>query len=335
MADETLTTAWDKAEKALTKGKGESALNILREADPRGENATTLRLAGHGTWLLAKNNTNRSEYRTAARLLRDSRKANPKDKKTDRLYNDLLNEMQDKGISETSFPRLINDGTPTPAGAVAILLAVVLVLAGLNLANNSGTTTDVVELEMTWGDNERSTIVIELHPELAPKHVENFKTLVEDGSYDGTIFHRVIDDFMIQGGDFTNGDGTGGHAGNFYDLCNGQPSNDPGCGTSGENAWTVPDEADNGLLHEPCTISMAKTSAADTGGSQFFLIPSDSTPSWLDGVHTVFGTLTEGCDDITTISEVATADNDRPEIEVTLQSATFVGSQTTPWYQFW
>jgi cyclophilin family peptidyl-prolyl cis-trans isomerase len=140
---------------------------------------------------------------------------------------------------------------------------------------------------------------------------------------------------MIQGGDFTNGDGTGGHAGNFYDLCNGQPSTDSSCGTSGENAWTVPDEADNGLLHEACTISMAKTSAPDTGGSQFFLIPSDSAPSWLDGVHTVFGEITSGCNHVTSISGVSTGENDKPVDDVRLISATFVGSETAPWYQFW
>ena len=336
MADEALTTAWEKAEKAIGKGKGESALSILREADSTGQHATTLRLAGHGTWLVAKDKTNRTEYRKAASLLRDARKANPKDKKTDRLYNDLLNEMQDKGISETTFPRLINDGTPTPAGAVAILVAMVVVLGGVNVANSPGTTTDVVELNLTWGDGQSGTVVIDLHPGDAPIHVENFKALVNNGNYDGTAFHRVIDDFMIQGGDFTRGDGTGGHAANFYDLCNGQPSTDPACGNSGDDAWTIPDEADNGLLHESCTISMAKTSAADTGGSQFFLIPEDSTPNWLDGVHTVFGTITDGCDHVTAISEVDTGDNDRPMEDVRLVSATFVGSQTEdPWYRFW
>ena len=65
---------------------------------------------------------------------------------------------------------------------------------------------------------------------------------------------------------------------------------------------------------------MAKTSAAHTGGSQFFLIPEDSTPSHLDGVHTVFGTITSGCDDVTAISSVSTGANDRPDAEVRLES---------------
>ena len=118
MADDEMTTGWDKAEKAITKGKGDSALKILREVDVDGKEPTTLRLAGHATWLEAKAGNNRARYRKAASLLRESTKKNPRDKKADRLYNDLLNEMQDKGISETSFPRLLNDGTPTPAGIV-------------------------------------------------------------------------------------------------------------------------------------------------------------------------------------------------------------------------
>ena len=334
MADDEMKVGWEKAEKAITKGKGESALKILRDVDPNGTEQTTLRLAGHATWLDAKSRNNRADYRRAAALLRDATKKNPRDKKADRTYNELLNEMQDKGISETTFPRLVNDGTPTPAGIVAIFLAVVLVLAGINLANRGGTTTDIVDLQLTWNDGANSgTVTIELYPDDAPIHVENFKLLVENGDYDGTIFHRVIDDFMIQGGDFTRGDGTGGHAAKWFGYCNGDnsiPESD--CQST---SHTIPDEADNGLNHEPCTISMAKTSAPHTGGSQFFLIPSDSTPSWLDGQHTVFGEITSGCNHVTAISSVQTGDDDRPVEDVELVSATFVGSETTPWYQFW
>ena len=192
---------------------------------------------------------------------------------------------------------------------------------------------EAVELQM---QNGLGNITVLLNHTAAPIHANNFALLATMGCYDNTGFHRIIDDFMIQGGDFTNGDGTGGHAASWQGYCNGQPNTNSSCGTSGNNAWTIPDEVDNGLLHEPCTISMAKTSAADTGGSQFFLIPEDSTPSWLDGVHTVFGTITEGCDHVTAISEVATAEQDRPVEDVRLVSATFVGSQTEdPWYRFW
>lgn len=337
MADDEKAAAWEKAEKALSKGKGESALKILREIDANGEDPTTLRLAGHATWLEAKNGHNRGTYRKAASLLREATKKNPRDKKAGSLYNDLLNEMQDKGISETAFPRLINDGTPTPAGLVALLVAVMVLLGGVTLANQSDTTTDIVELQMAWGSGNTGTITIELYPDDAPDHVENFKLLVEQGRYDGTIFHRIIDDFMIQGGDFTNGDGTGGHAAKFFGYCDGQAS-ETDC-PGGSTSYTVGDEADNGLLHEVCTISMAKTSAPHTGGSQFFLIPEDSNngdgPSWLDGVHTVFGKVTSGCDIVTTISHVETGSNDKPVQDVRLVEASFLGSETTPWYQFW
>ena len=346
MADDTIRAGWEKAEKAITKGKGDAALKILRDIDVDGKEPTTLMLAGHATWLEAKTGNNRAQYRKAASLLRESTKKNPRDKKADRLYNDLLNEMQDKGISETSFPRLLNDGTPTPAGIVAIFLAGVLVLAMINVANRAGTTTDIVDLQLTWnGGASGGTVTIELYPDDAPIHVENFKLLVQNGDFDGTIFHRVIDDFMIQGGDFTNGDGTGGHAAKWFGYCNGAEIPEADC--SGQSSYTIPDEADNGRNHEVCTISMAKTSAANTGGSQFFLIPSDSNdgngPSWLDGVHTVFGKITSGCNHVDSISHVDTPNStpeedgsgDTPKQEVKLVSATFVGSETKPWYQFW
>ena len=323
MADDAMTDGWDKAEKAITKGKGESALKILRGIDADGKEPTTLRLAGHATWLEAKARNNRGDYRRAASLLRESTKKNPRDKKADRLYNDLLNEMQDKGISETTFPRLLNDGTPTPAGIVAIFMAGVLVLAMINVVNRADTTTDIVDLQLRWNGGANSgTVTIELYPDLAPIHVENFKLLVQNGDYDGTVFHRVIDDFMIQGGDFTDGNGQGGHAAKWFGYCDGD--NGVSEADCQQDRYTIPDEADNGLDHEPCTISMAKTSAPHTGGSQFFLIPSDSTPTWLDGVHTVFGEITDGCEHVTTISEVETDSEDRPVVPVIITSATVV-----------
>ena len=83
---------------------------------------------------------------------------------------------------------------------------------------------------------------------------------------------------------------------------------------------------------------MAKTSYPHTGGSQFFLIPEDSTPSHLDGVHTVFGTITSGCEHVTSISQVAVTgqQGSTPVDDVTIESATFVGSEEVdPWYKFW
>tara|TARA_B100000287_G_scaffold316192_1_gene299799 strand:+ start:6850 stop:7551 length:702 start_codon:yes stop_codon:yes gene_type:complete len=168
------------------------------------------------------------------------------------------------------------------------------------------------------------SVCISLNFSAAPLHSENFKTHVSEGNYNLTQYHRIIDNFMIQGGDFENFDGTGGYASNWYGYCNGQASGDSNCSGNGQNAWTVPDEADNGLKHLPCTISMAKKSAPNTGGSQFFIIPEDSTPSHLDGVHTVFGEITEGCEQITTISEVDTDSRNRPLTPVTIYNATAI-----------
>ncbi|MGB1955152.1 MAG: peptidylprolyl isomerase, partial [Candidatus Poseidoniaceae archaeon] len=161
---------------------------------------------------------------------------------------------------------------------------------------------------------------IELDHVNAPFHADNFRNHTLEGNYNDVTFHRIIDDFMIQGGDFQNNDGTGGYAAKWYGVCNGQFMNESDC--SSPESYNVPDEADNGLNHLSCTISMAKTSYPNTGGSQFFIIPEDSTPDWLDGVHTVFGTVTSGCEHITTISEVATGQGDRPVLPVVIHTAT-------------
>ena len=339
MADEALAEAWEKAAKEITKGKNEGALQTLRLADPQASDAMTGRLVGEAFWNIAKNSDSRSDYRKAAMFLREAYKKNPKDKKTSALYNKLRNEMQDKRISETVIPKLFNNGGPTMAGIVALLGGFILVLAVIMVANTESTTTDTIELNLSWsegGVDKQGVVVLELYPDDAPVHAENFKQLVNQGKYDGTKFHRVIDDFMIQGGDFENGDGTGGHAIIWDGYCNGNAVQDSDCDGFGQSRWTIGDEADNGFIHTPCSISMAKTSAPHTGGSQFFLIPSDSTPDWLDGVHTVFGNITSGCDHVTAISQVATGQNDKPVSDVVIESAVFIGSEEVdPWYKFW
>ncbi len=195
-----------------------------------------------------------------------------------------------------------------------------------------GTVTDVgytnISLNIFTGESPENatanyTVRIMLNHSAAPLHADNMQKHVLAGNYDMTHFHRIIDDFMIQGGDFENHDGTGGFAADWYGYCNGQAaSNQSDCA---ENSWTVPDEADNGLQHLSCTISMAKTSSPNTGGSQFFLIPDDiDHHSWLDGQHTVFGEITDGCEHVTAISEVQTGDSDRPVVPVVVLSATVI-----------
>ena len=160
------------------------------------------------------------------------------------------------------------------------------------------------------------TVVITLYDELVPLHVDNFKTHSMEGNFDNVTFHRVIDNFMIQGGDFQNHDGTGGYAANWYGYCNGQEAEQSEC--SSVQSWTVPLEADLGLQHLPCTVSMARTNAPNSAGSQFFIVPGDSNPSHLDGEYSVFGEVTEGCEHITTISQVETGQNDRPILPVVI-----------------
>ena len=174
-----------------------------------------------------------------------------------------------------------------------------------------------VRLEVSNG-SEIYEILLKLNHTAAPKHADNFRSHILQGNYDGVDFHRIIDDFMIQAGDFENRDGTGGFAANWYGYCNGDPMADEG--NCSVEDYTVPDEVDNGLGHYSCTISMAHA-GSNTGGSQFFLIPGDvSHHHWLDGVHTVFGDVVGGCDYVTTLSGTET-DYDRPIVPVTISSA--------------
>lgn len=168
-------------------------------------------------------------------------------------------------------------------------------------------------------------ITLELNYSAAPINAENFALLSIMGCYDDTMFHRVIDGFMIQGGDFTNHDGTGGHAASWQGFCNGQASIDSSCSGSGSGAWTIPDEANNGLIHSPYVLSMAKTSAPNSAGSQFFIV-DNSSQNHLDGVHTVFGKVVDGTHVVDSISEVETGAGDEPVTNVVIEQAIVVSS---------
>ena len=210
---------------------------------------------------------------------------------------------------------------------IAIILMPGCLLLGKESSDDSDETTTIV-MNIFHGDSLENatanfTITIELNHSAAPLHSANMRKHVEEGNYDMTQFHRIIDDFMIQGGDFEHHSGTGGYAAEWYGYCNGQESNNSS--SCPRNSWTVPDEADNGLQHLSCMLSMAKTGSPNTGGSQFFIMPADiEHHAWLDGVHTVFGEVTHGCGNITNISEVATGQNDRPIVPVIILSAEVV-----------
>ena len=163
-----------------------------------------------------------------------------------------------------------------------------------------------IMLEMEGG---LGNITLELNHSASPITAMNFQLLATMGCYDSTIFHRVIDGFIIQGGDFTNQDGSGGHAASWQGYCNGAQVPQSNC--SGVSSYTIPDEANNNLTHQPYSLSMAKTSAANTGGSQFFIV-DNNTALWLDGQHTVFGKVILGHGVVDSISATQTGETDRP-----------------------
>jgi cyclophilin family peptidyl-prolyl cis-trans isomerase len=141
----------------------------------------------------------------------------------------------------------------------------------------------------------QGAVEVELFDDDAPKTVENFRKLAGDGFYDGVIFHRVIPDFMIQGGDPT-GTGSGG----------------PG--------YTFEDEFND---HPVARGALAMANAGpNTNGSQFFIVTADACP-WLDGKHTVFGRVTGGMDVVDTISELETDAGDRPRETVSIDRVEF------------
>jgi cyclophilin family peptidyl-prolyl cis-trans isomerase len=134
-------------------------------------------------------------------------------------------------------------------------------------------------------------IEVELYPDDAPKTVENFEKLSREGFYEGVIFHRVIPDFMIQGGDPT-GTGMGGPGYKFEDEFN----------------------------HHPVArgaLAMANA-GPNTNGSQFFIVTAEATP-WLDGKHTVFGKVTGGMDVVDRICQSDRDANDRPRKPVSIE----------------
>jgi cyclophilin family peptidyl-prolyl cis-trans isomerase len=127
-------------------------------------------------------------------------------------------------------------------------------------------------------------VTVELHDEAAPKTVANFRKLASDGFYDGLTFHRVIPDFMIQGG-CPEGTGTGGPGYTFEDEIN-----------------------DNKVVRGALAMANA---GPDTNGSQFFIVTTAAAP-WLDDKHTVFGRVTEGMNAVEAIEAAPTRAGDRP-----------------------
>ena len=142
----------------------------------------------------------------------------------------------------------------------------------------------VLAMSQATFHTNQGAVSVELFDEDAPKTVENFRKLAADGFYDGLIFHRVITDFMIQGG-CPEGTGTGGPGYTFEDEIN-----------------------DNKVVRGALAMANA---GPDTNGSQFFIVTTEAAP-WLDDKHTVFGRVAEGMDAVDAIEAAPTGAGDRP-----------------------
>lgn len=176
---------------------------------------------------------------------------------------------------------------------IKFLFIIIITTTFLNCSSskNNKTNKNIMKIETNHG-----TFKIKLYPEEAPKTVAHIKELVGKGFYDGIIFHRIIKDFVIQGGDPT-GTGTGG---------------------SGKS---IPDEFNNNLKHsKKGMVAMANSGRPNSQDSQFYitLAPLD----FLDGKYTVFGEVIEGLDVITKMGNVQTDRNDRPIEEVKMIKVT-------------
>jgi cyclophilin family peptidyl-prolyl cis-trans isomerase len=133
-------------------------------------------------------------------------------------------------------------------------------------------------------DTSEGELVLELWPEVAPRHVENFMKLVHDGFYDGLTFHRVVKSFIVQAG-CPHGDGTGGPGFNIVQEFNDSP-------------------------HDRGTLGMARTSDPNSAGSQFFICLDRANCQHLDREYTVFGQVVRGLDTVDRIAAVPIADPD-------------------------
>jgi peptidyl-prolyl cis-trans isomerase B (cyclophilin B) len=147
-------------------------------------------------------------------------------------------------------------------------------------------------------------MVLEFYPDVAPKHVENFKTLAKKGFYDGTCFHRVIKGFMIQGGDPLTKD----------------DANQARWGT-GDPGYKIKAEF-NKKPHVRGTLSAARSGDPDSAGSQFFIC--HGSPSFLNGQYTVYGQLIKGDDVLEKIATTPTQPGDRPTARMNIESVKIV-----------
>ena len=182
-------------------------------------------------------------------------------------------------------------------GAMTIALLSLVGCSSNNKENNTNVSQENLPTA-TISIKDFGDVEVELYPNIAPNTVNNFISLANNGFYDGTTFHRVIKDFMIQGGD-PDGNGTGG----------------PGYSIKGE---FTNNGFQNNLAHTEGVISMARSYMPDSAGSQFFIMTS--TSPHLDGEYAAFGKVTDGMDVVREIENTETDSSDMPVNTVTIES---------------
>ena len=221
----------------------------------------------------------------------------------DERYNEYKREMRGKDMKQKK------------SLLIMMIVCMSILLGGCASPSSNGSTNrEVQALQehpiVTMNIKNYGTVTLELYPEKAPNTVNNFVTLANSGFYDGLTFHRIIEGFMIQGGD-PEGAGTGG----------------PGYSIPGEfvsNGYT-----ENDLKHTKGVISMARSQSPDSAGSQFFIMSADSPH--LDDQYAAFGEVTSGIEIIEAIEKVATNSMDKPLENVVIESITVdTNGETVP-----
>jgi len=335
-----LQKAWDEATDFMEeKEDPESALVSLRSAwgaiENEAQRAKTLAFAADaGTELgLIDSKNQKSHWQKAYKNYNRALSIDPKNKETRRKMNKLASMMDEKSISLGIGFQMFDQGNPTPLGLFVMLISVAAVLVSIKLVSDfiedSGNPIVVLEVQYVLdGQSVNGDIEIELYKQKAPLHVESFLTHTRNFQYDGVEFHRVIDNFMIQGGDIENMAGSGGYASRYFGWCNGQEVPESDCPKKED--WTIPQEHENGLKHTEGAIAAAHA-GVNTDGSQFYIVPSDGSASHLDweegkdcsksSCHTVFGFVVSGMNHVDTISEIETDGRDAPVDSVRIVSA--------------
>lgn len=191
-----------------------------------------------------------------------------------------------------------------------ILLTICLSIVGCGTKKENKES--VMDKEIAVISTKFGDIKLEFFDEIAPKHVESFKLHAQNGYYDGTIFHRVIPGFMIQGGDPLSKSedksrhGTGGNAAKYFGIGD----------ENSESTWDLPAEF-SATPHERGILSMARSQNPDSGGSQFFICVADAR--FLDNQYTVFGKVVSGMDVVDSIVNAPRDARDNPDDRIEMK----------------